>query len=218
MLISCSSDNDSSSKTSSGEFTQKSSTFDLSSDPIFVQFVQDFINNYVEYSYYQQIELGSNQPAFEGQIANPSLSLTQVEQVYSNNGADFEIILDYQTMANDLVYQVYTYYPEFENMSETDASMLIIAEMGEVIDSGLVTIDNPYGPTTITADELWYCVVESVGLGFVSAIGMKQLKKQGVKVITKTLTKFLSRFAGPIGVGIAVADFGFCLYRADNNN
>src|SRR5690606_3321045 len=193
-------------------------TFDLSEDANFVEFVQNFIDTYVEYSHYQQLTLGSNEPNFINQISNSSLSLTEVEQVYTNNGVDFEVILDYQTMIADLIYQIYITYPEFDNMTEEEASELILAELGEVMISGQVNIDNPYSTNEITPDEIWYCVVESVGLGFVSAIGMKQLKKQGIKVITKAFTKAISRFAGPIGIAIAVADFGFCLYKADREN
>ena len=36
-------------------------------------------------------------------------------------------------------------------------------------------------------------------------------------MLTKSFTKFVSRFAGPIGAAIMVADFGFCLYGATND-
>ena len=69
----------------------------------------------------------------------------------------------------------------------------------------------------LTADEIWDCAVEAVGLGFVSAVGMHGAKKAGIKMLTKSFTKFVSRFAGPIGAAIMVADFGFCLYGAAND-
>ncbi|WP_299679370.1 hypothetical protein [uncultured Tenacibaculum sp.] len=69
----------------------------------------------------------------------------------------------------------------------------------------------------LTADEIWNCSVKAVGLGFISYVGMKGLKKAKIKLITKAFTKFLSRFAGPIGAAIMVAEFGFCLYGESND-
>ena len=69
----------------------------------------------------------------------------------------------------------------------------------------------------ITADEVWYCAVEAVGLGFATAAGASNLKKAGIKMLTKSFTKLVAKFAGPIGAAIMVADFGFCLYKAYND-
>ncbi|MEN8856871.1 MAG: hypothetical protein ABF260_02255 [Flavobacteriaceae bacterium] len=38
-----------------------------------------------------------------------------------------------------------------------------------------------------------------------------------IKMLTTAFTKFVSKFAGPIGAAIMVADFGFCLYGAAND-
>ena len=69
----------------------------------------------------------------------------------------------------------------------------------------------------LTADEIWDCAVDAVGLGFVSAVGGSGLKKAGIKMLTKSFTKLVAKFAGPIGAAIMVADFGFCLYGAAND-
>jgi hypothetical protein len=68
------------------------------------------------------------------------------------------------------------------------------------------------GGPGLTADEVWDCAVEAVGLGFVTAIGAAGIKATGIKVFTKAITKFITKFAGPLGAAITVADFGFCLY------
>ncbi|MBY8963838.1 hypothetical protein KJK34_13840 [Flavobacterium sp. D11R37] len=221
-IFACSTeDNVSNETTQSSELFLKSnpSNLNLSENPDFILFVQNFVNEYLSYAYYQQSALGSNQQNFQVQISNPDLSFTEVEQVYTNNNVDFELILDHQTMITDLVYQVYISYPEFDNMTEEAANEIILSEIGDVLQSGQVTITNPIPDSTleITPDEIWYCIVEAVGIGIGSTIGMKQLKKNGVKVITKALTKTLAKFAGPIGVAITIADFGFCIYRADRD-
>ena len=68
-----------------------------------------------------------------------------------------------------------------------------------------------------TADELWYCALEAAGVRFATSVGIHELKEKGIKFITKKVTKFLVKFAGPIGTAITVADFGFCLYRANQD-
>jgi hypothetical protein len=74
-----------------------------------------------------------------------------------------------------------------------------------------------YETSSITADELWYCALEATGVGFATSVGIHELKEKGIKFITKKLTKFLVKFAGPVGTAMTVADFGFCLYRANQN-
>ncbi len=73
-------------------------------------------------------------------------------------------------------------------------------------------LNEALGGPGLTADEVWDCAVEAVGLGFVTAIGAAGIKATGIKVFTKAITKFITKFAGPIGAAITVADFGFCLY------
>ena len=64
----------------------------------------------------------------------------------------------------------------------------------------------------LTIDEVWDCAVEAVGLGFMTAIGAAGIKATGIIVFTKTITKVITKFAGPIGGAITAADFAFCLY------
>jgi hypothetical protein len=69
----------------------------------------------------------------------------------------------------------------------------------------------------LTSDEIWDCAIEAVGLGFVTAASGSGLKKAGIKMLTKSFTRLVAKFAGPIGAAIMVADFGFCLYGAAND-
>lgn len=77
--------------------------------------------------------------------------------------------------------------------------------------------DDNFETLGITADELWYCALEAAGVGFATSVGIHELKEKGIKFITKKVTKLLVKFAGPIGTAITVADFGFCLYRANQD-
>lgn len=83
-----------------------------------------------------------------------------------------------------------------------------------------VFFNSAYAQSTkikLTADEVWDCAKDAVGIGFVSAVAMHGAKKLGIKILTKAFTKFVSKFAGPVGAAIMVADFGFCLYGAAND-
>lgn len=77
--------------------------------------------------------------------------------------------------------------------------------------------DDNFETLSITPDELWYCAIEAAGVGFGASFGIHTLKEKGIKFITKAITKALVKFAGPIGTAITIADFGFCLYRADQD-
>jgi hypothetical protein len=71
-------------------------------------------------------------------------------------------------------------------------------------------------PMVLDGFEVWDCLKEAVGLGAASVLGIGMLKKlagQGVQAIIVSLSKFLAKYAGWIGLGIMVADFSFCLYH-----
>jgi hypothetical protein len=78
--------------------------------------------------------------------------------------------------------------------------------------------DDTFNSTSgITAGEVWDCAVDAIGLGFASAIGSHAIKELGIRIFTQAITKFIVKFAGPIGAIITAADFAFCLNDAAQN-
>jgi hypothetical protein len=72
----------------------------------------------------------------------------------------------------------------------------------------------------IDGKEVWDCLKDAVGLGAASVLGIGALKKlasQGVHSIVVSLTKFLAKNAGWIGLGIMVIDFSTCLYHENQD-
>jgi hypothetical protein len=71
-------------------------------------------------------------------------------------------------------------------------------------------------PMVLDGIEVWDCLKDAVGLGAASVLGIAGLKKlagQGVQSIVISLSRFLARYAGWIGLGIMVIDFSACLYH-----
>ncbi len=71
-------------------------------------------------------------------------------------------------------------------------------------------------PEVLDSYEVWDCLKDAVGLGAASILGIAGLKKlagQGVQSIVISMSKFLAKYAGWIGLGIMVIDFSACLYH-----
>ncbi len=71
-------------------------------------------------------------------------------------------------------------------------------------------------PMILDSYEVWDCLKDAVGLGAATVLGIGGLKKlagQGVQSIVISLSRFLARYAGWIGLGVMVLDFSNCLYH-----
>lgn len=80
--------------------------------------------------------------------------------------------------------------------------------------------DNFYYTTNgdITGDEIFNCALIAIGADLLySAGGVSGGTKWTVKAITKAVKSIATRFLGPIGAGIAVGTFGYCLYQASQS-
>ena len=69
-----------------------------------------------------------------------------------------------------------------------------------------------------TADEVWNCAKQAVGIGAAGSLGTFALTKAGIKILTETITKIVVKNLGWVGVAITVADFSFCMYTAYYND
>ena len=67
----------------------------------------------------------------------------------------------------------------------------------------------------ITGQEVFNCALIAIGADLLySAGGVAGGVKWTVKAITKVVKSIGVRFLGPLGVGIAVGTFGYCIYQA----
>jgi hypothetical protein len=69
----------------------------------------------------------------------------------------------------------------------------------------------------ITGDEVLECALAAIGADLLFGVGglsAKEGVKWSVKAITKAVKVIGTRALGPIGAGIAIGTFGYCMYQA----
>lgn len=156
-------------------------------------------------------------------MSDDTLNETEIEDVYTTHNIDYEKILEFQNTLDNLRFDLLEVSPELLKIeSEEDFKLVINGALKEVFDNNLIVIDEDVaGEMTARGRlepwEVWNCVTEAVLIGGGSWVGLQGLKAAGLKVITKVLTKVLTKFAGPIGVAITIADFGFCIWEHSND-
>lgn len=65
--------------------------------------------------------------------------------------------------------------------------------------------------------EIIDCAIEALGISALWALSGSNLSKWSVKAVTKAFSAAASKFLGPLGVGIAAASFGYCVYQEVND-
>ncbi len=64
--------------------------------------------------------------------------------------------------------------------------------------------------------DIWQCAMQAIGVGaLIDAFNIVESGNKAIlkKLAKKTFLKIAGKFLGPIGVAIALADFGICLYN-----
>jgi hypothetical protein len=222
-IFSCSNENEQNDNTlNSKQLSEK-----LSKNSEFISFANNYVKSFINYSNYQRNILNNNyyrnsnvtsnnSGNFLTDISNESLTIDEVEQVHLNYSLDFNKVVDFKNSMDNFLYSFCVNNPEvLEVSSQQEFEQIILDAMDIAYLDGTFVIDNILISETnsnLTADEIWNCAKQAVGIGFLSYLSIKGLKAAGATIITKAFTKFISKFAGPIGTAIMVADFGFCLY------
>ncbi len=223
-IFSCSNENEQNDNTlNSKQLSEK-----LSKNSEFISFANNYVKSFINYSnyqrnilnnnnYYRNSDVTSNNSGnFLTDISNESLTINEVEQVHLNYSLDFNKVVDFKNLMDNSLYSFCIHNPEvLEVSSQQEFEQIILDAMDIAYLDGTLVIDYILISETnsnLTADEIWNCVKQAAGIGFLSYLSIKGLKAAGSTIITKAFTKFISKFAGPIGTAIMVADFGFCLY------
>lgn len=211
----------------------------LKTDAQFIDFTTKYVNTIVELTLYKNRTLKENKTNFINEIKNENLTIDQVEKIYLKYNLDFDYVVDLQNKIDNYFLQIYNSKPELLTVPDNQTEKLFNEAIKACIKSNKIELYIPtfsnnslsvgltaqknvskiafvshISEANITANEVWYCIVESITIGAGAALGIKALHKAGIKIITKTITKIASKFAGPIGVAIMLIDFGFCLDRA----
>lgn len=185
-----------------------------------LNFANEYLSAFAKlYNYQNQtLALNGNSKMFYNEIRNDNISKDDSEFIYQKYGLDFDLILTYQNEMDNAVYKFVLINPEIlEVGSQLDFEQELLSGIGSIIGQvSPLTSVNLEG-FNVSWDEVWDCAVDAVGLGFVSYIGLKTLKKVGATIITKAITKALIKFAGPIGSAIMIAEFAACIYDASQN-
>lgn len=56
------------------------------------------------------------------------------------------------------------------------------------------------------------CAVEAIGLDVIYAFASEGIEKLAKKSLKKAIKKLATKFLGPVGIGIVVAEFAWCIY------
>ncbi len=195
----------------------------LSKQEDFIKFSNNYLSQFVKYSNYQSNILNAGNylrstqvESFYSEMSNENLSILEVEQIHSKYDLDFNKVVDMKNAMDNTLYDFCLNNPmvfELDNQDEfntviIDAISLVVAEGNISFNDDELNVING----SITADEVWNCAKQAVGVSFISYLSLKGLQMAGAQIITQAITRALTRFAGPIGASILLADFGFCMY------
>lgn len=213
------------------EFNLSESVNSLKSDSQFIEFTKIYLNNLIELKSYEDRVLKNNKTKFISEINNENLTIDSVEKIYEKYNLDFDYILNLQNEIDNNFLSIFNSKPELLSVPDDKIERLFFEAIESCVMSNKIKLNNPNfnnsNLTTtsfdnklnkisqiaeITASEVWNCIKDAVGLGVISALSIKGIHKAGLKIITKTITKVASRFAGPIGVAIMMTELSFCLY------
>jgi hypothetical protein len=71
-------------------------------------------------------------------------------------------------------------------------------------------------PFDLTVGEVWYCIGRATGFGMGSMLTIGSLqtlaKQEGIQAVVGQVTRWLARRMGWIALGVALVDFGVCIY------
>lgn len=63
-----------------------------------------------------------------------------------------------------------------------------------------------------TGGKITKCAVEAIGLDVIYSFASEGFEKAAKKGLKKAIKKVAAKFLGPVGIGIAVAEFAWCMY------
>ncbi|MFM9021833.1 MAG: hypothetical protein ACKOOA_10955 [Sediminibacterium sp.] len=205
----------------------------------FIQFSGQFIGDFFQFTnYLREPARQSNRKAFLTAFQQAADNETSLDDHLRQYGLSLdEWLIRKNKIDNDLL-QLFLQLPELRTY--TDEEIMQIIKSG--IQLGMTSEDRRWEqirqqsvnirgvgriasmsvggdtnvPMVLDGYEVWDCLKDAVGLGAATVLGIAGLKKlagQGVQSIVISLSRFLAKYAGWIGLGVMVLDFSACLYH-----
>jgi hypothetical protein len=205
----------------------------------FIQFSGQFIGDFFQFTSYLREPAGqNNRKSFLTALQKAADNETSLDEHLRQYGLSLdEWLLRKNKIDNDLL-QLFLQLPELRTYADDEIMQIIKSgiQLGmksedrrwEQIRHQSVNVPSfariasmrvggdTNTPMVLDGIEVWDCLKDAVGLGAASVLGIAGLKKlagQGVQSIVISLSRFLARYAGWIGLGIMVIDFSACLYH-----
>jgi hypothetical protein len=209
----------------------------------FIQFSEKFIQDFHQFaSYLREPAQQKNRAVFLTSFREAEKNESPLENLLQQHNLSMDEWMTRKNKLDNDFLQLFLQLPELRTYSD-DEILQIIREgiqlgmrsqddrwkeirQQKLTKSSLLTVGILHTgaeqnmPMVIDGKEVWDCLKDAVGLGAASVLGIGALKKlasQGVHSIVVSLTKFLAKNAGWIGLGIMVIDFSTCLYHENQD-
>jgi hypothetical protein len=205
----------------------------------FIHFSANFLKDFYQFTDYLRVPAQQkNRSVFMAALKEATADESALDRHLQQYGLSLdEWIIKKNKLDNDFL-QLFLQVPELKGFSDDEVMQII----KEAIQLGMNSKDQRWdevrnvslavrshatvgvmqsgGTTTVPmvmdGIEVWDCLRDAVGLGAASLIGIGALRKlagQGVQKIVVSMSKFLAKHAGWIGLGIMLIDFSTCLYH-----
>ena len=122
-----------------------------------------------------------------------------------------ELLLAYDIGSNELS-------EDFEDLNDPKIALVglfALALESEESNETVMNFTSAFIPSAYAADPpstAVQCAVEAIGLDIIYAVVSEGFEKAAKKGLKKAIRKVAEKFLGPVGIGIAVAEFAWCMY------
>lgn len=188
----------------------------------FVDFAGSFAKNFKYLTdYYQTPALLNNKASFVQEIKSAGNNEFFLEAAHIKYGMSFKEIILRKSLLDDTIIKLYNDQPDLLNYTENEFWSIIMQSISLLKGSNRTNTFRSNSlnirSTAISADEIWDCIKEAVGLGAGSMLGIAGLhalaQKKGIQKVVTTFAAFMARNMGYIGLAITVIDFSSCMYK-----
>jgi hypothetical protein len=205
----------------------------------FIQFSGQFIGDFFQFTnYLREPARLANRKSFLTALQKAADNETSLEDHLQQYGLSLDEWLQRKNKIDNDLLQLFLQLPELRTYADEEIMQIIKSGIQLGMNSedrrweqirqqsvniprvGRIASMNSGGdtnaPMVLDGYEVWDCLKDAVGLGAASVLGIAGLKKlagQGVQTIVISLSRFLAKYAGWIGLGIMVLDFSACLYH-----
>ena len=207
------------------------------STPSFINFTKAFVLDFKNYAdYYRVPSIFNNVASWKSGLQEAADNESVIEKVYARFGLSFEEAISRKNKVDNDLLGLFNQNKILLTYSETEvweiikeainlgyASSLpewkelksIEANAGSLVVRTNAIGSAQYRVNKLDGGEVWHCLKDAAGFGTASLIGigaLQRLAADGIQQAVITVSKFLAKRAGWIGLAIMTIDFANCLY------